>query len=127
VNAYIYNADIYCKDCGKVIKQRINGAPFGRNDDTGRFESVDEYDGVDSDQYPCGPYADGGGEADCPQHCGDCRVFLENPLTAHGVQYVEEAINEHHRAGRGDADVLREWAEFYCLDFEKQEKADEAL
>jgi len=28
-----------------------------------------------------GPYPDGGGEADAPQHCGGCGVFLENPLT----------------------------------------------
>jgi hypothetical protein len=34
----------------------------------------------DSDKFPKGPLADGGGESDCPQHCDTCGVFLENPL-----------------------------------------------
>lgn len=39
-------------------------------------------------------YSDGGGEADCPQHCANCGVPLENPLTSDGVQYVLEAAEE---------------------------------
>ncbi len=41
-----------------------------------------------------GPYPDGGGEADCPQHCAACGIPLENPLTSDGVTYVLDAIRE---------------------------------
>jgi hypothetical protein len=47
------------------------------------FTSESDYD---SDDLPKGPYADGGGEADTPQHCDDCRRFLENPLTGDGLK-----------------------------------------
>jgi len=59
----------------------------------------------DSDTYPQGPYADGGGESDTPAHCDVCGVFLENPLTPDGVEYVRELIR---------AEGNPTWAEFYA-------------
>jgi hypothetical protein len=93
MDAYIYNADIYCDDCTHDIMAGIM-----RGTDTG-----------DSSDYPQGPFDNGGGEADCPQHCGACGVFLENPLTADGYDYVREALAD----GTGDSDVLAEWRAFY--------------
>jgi hypothetical protein len=37
------------------------------------FTSESDYD---SDDLPKGPYAQGGGEADTPQHCEGCGQFL---------------------------------------------------
>ena len=54
-------------------------------------------------------FPNGGGEADAPQHCDSCGVFLENPLTDEGVQYVLEAIEE------GSGSCIAEWAAFYDL------------
>ena len=76
----------------------------------------------DSDDLPKGPYGDGGGEADSPQHCDGCRQFLENPLTGDGVVYVEDAIRDclsTNRVNRQTNDVIIEWADFYKdeLDF----------
>lgn len=88
MEAYIYNADIYCEDCAETIKATLTGP------DTG-----------DSDDYPQGPYPDGGGEADYPQHCGHCGEFLENSLTDNGANYVSEAV-----ANNGAPEV---WREFY--------------
>ena len=75
----------------------------------------------------CVAYSDGGGEADCPQHCCICDEPRENPLTDDGVEYVLEAIRQslseprserdtentntnslYHRARR--CDVVRDWA-----------------
>lgn len=105
---YIYAADIYCQQCGEAIRERIlqGFAP----DDPDR-----SYD------FPRGPYPDGGGEADCPLHCGagsDCHnaielldgskvgAWLENELTTDGIEYVSEAI-------LGDGDMAEIWAGFY--------------
>ena len=57
----------------------------------------------DSDDYPKGPYADGGGEADSPQFCAHCNAFLRNPLTADGLEYVR-----HNPASRDVLDFYRD-------------------
>ncbi len=44
----------------------------------------------DSDDFPKGPYPDGGGEADGPSYCDDCGKFLENDLTDDGLRSVVE-------------------------------------
>jgi len=114
MQAYIYCADIYCEDCGEKIREDIDReglAPADPDDETS----------YDSDEYPKGPYPDGGGEADCPQHCGSGEncinaielsdghkigAFLENPLTSDGVKYVQEAI-------QNGGEVAALWAEWY--------------
>lgn len=101
MNAYIYNADIYCEPC---IKKLI--AEIGPN--------VDEIE--DSDSYPQGPNPNGGGEADCPQHCGDCGSFLENPLTAEGYAYVEEQAKQNP-----NTPVTRNWLEFYDINVSEED------
>lgn len=97
MRAYIYQADIFCEDCGKRIRQELD-APANVADEAS----------YDSDEYPKGPYPEGGGEADSPHHCAsgpDCinaiyvgeskvGVPLENPLTADGVQYVKDSEGE---------------------------------
>ncbi len=120
MNAYVYCADLYCEECADEIKQRILNDVTARLDpkidaailrlekDLGielsdrTFERIrgmaikaalPDPDMCDSGEYPCGPYADGGGESDTPSHCGGCQEFLENPLTADGYQYVREHDN----------------------------------
>lgn len=62
-----------------------------------------------------GPHPNGGGDADCPQHCDACHVHLENPLTADGIEYVAERIADHAAdPSNGRADVIRQWREFYA-------------
>jgi len=79
MEAYIYQADIYCKECGEKLKLALDSP-----------ENPDDETTFDSDEYPKGPFCDGGGEADSPQHCADCKVPLENPLTADGEEYAKE-------------------------------------
>lgn len=137
MNAYIYNADIYCEDCGIAIKQQIRAEARAAKTKLSEYVELE-----DSDSYPQWA-SDGGGEADCPQHCGShgaclnafrpktesdigAGAFLENPLTTHGYDYVREAINEFHTSGRGCEDVLRLWAEHYDIEFEPATKDEGA-
>jgi len=97
VNTYIYQAALWCESCAAQIKNQIAWQNLPMDTD-------------DSDQYPQGPYGDGGGESDTPQHCDGCEVFLENPLTSDGYDYVVEAIGDSTVAL---TDTQRLWSGFY--------------
>lgn len=101
MDAYVYGADLYCADCGEDMLRDLSWWPQDRRDD--------------SDQYPQGPYANGGGAGDFPKHCGDCGVFLENPLTSDGYEYVKEKLHDWEVYGRGMAHILLLWATYYDL------------
>lgn len=107
MDVYVYKAGLLCAPCG-ILQQ--SAAKVHYRVKTGATRS-------DSDTYPQGPFSNGGGEADCPQHCDSCGEFLENPLTPDGVAYVTAALGE----GRGTAlrhrnqDVLNQWRAFYLL------------
>lgn len=107
MDAYIYQAALLCEVCADAVKEELDAERDG-------------FTGID-DEYPDGPYADGGGEADCPQHCDHCSVFLENPLTSYGYEYAREAI----QAGTGNADVLAEWASFYDINIPEKEEDEQ--
>ena len=87
MNAYIYQADLCCQDCGQKIIADLTRA--GKAPECPQDEST-----FDSDDFPKSAGDDGGGESDCPQHCSCCGVPLENPLTSDGVNYVLESIRE---------------------------------
>lgn len=119
---YMYKAALYCKECGEKIKQELalGGKAIPQNLDETQY---------DSDSYPKGPYPDGGGEADTPQHCDRCGRFLENPLTTDGYRYLREMVNEAQSRDGDDADddILRELIEFYPEAFEGPEYASEGM
>ena len=98
MDAYMYRAAFYCEDCIKDIKKSLAKPDYPKP--------------WDSDDYPAGPFEKGGGEADCPQHCDCCQVFLENPLTADGYAYVQEAAEEQIEKNR----VVSEWAKYYSFE-----------
>lgn len=77
---YVFQAALLCEECGVKTKAALD--KMGR----GPLEPDNEYT-WDSDDYPKGPYPDGGGEADCYQYCDKCGQFLDNPLTADGELY----------------------------------------
>lgn len=95
MEAYIYQSVFLCSDCALPLERGL--------------EDLGMTDNGDSNTYPQGPYSNGGGEADYPQHCASCNKFLENPLTTEGVAYVRAAIAE------GTGDVLATWADFYSI------------
>ena len=125
MNAYLYCGSLYCARC--IVEACIAHkllAPAARDIGAERaLNQAREANGwtsesdYDSNDFPKGPFADGGGESDTPSHCDDCNVFLENPLTFEGVAYVEETLREHRaKVGLSRAEeILSQWAEFYGL------------
>lgn len=95
MDAYIYKAALYCKACADEIYSSLPGIALTSDD---------------SEDCPQGPYSNGGGEADSPQYCDNCQVFLENPLTPEGMQYVKE------QAEASPNPVTEVWAEFYGVE-----------
>lgn len=101
MNAYIFQAALLCEDCAEQVKHELECPGDPENEST-----------WDSDDYPKGPFPDGGGEADSPHHCDHCDTFLQNPLTGEGVAYVREALEE---SGAYLTETEGEWADFYDI------------
>ena len=107
---YVYQADFICEDCAVDFLDRL-----GKNgcEDTG-----------DSDDYPQGPFESSLEESDSPQHCGQGEacinaesypgldrgvgLFLENALTADGMDYVKNVV----KANPNDS-LSQFWGKFY--------------
>ena len=96
MDAYLYKAALWCGPCiikalvaeRKAAPDAIDMLPAEALEQIVSANGFTAESDYDSDYLPKGPYADGGGEADTPQHCDGCRQFLENPLTCDGVVYV---------------------------------------
>ena len=112
---YVYAADIYCEACGASIRAQLDQAKQDYPETMGRAIPDDPADesSYDSDDYPKGPYPSDQNESDTPQHCGDWGVFLENPLTQAGCQYVASAIMDLFCDDGSNTVVLKEWYEYY--------------
>lgn len=112
MDAYVYRATLYCGDCAKEIKAELfeNDLAFGE-------KAPNDPIGVDSDDFPKGPYPDGGGEADSPQYCDGCGEFLENDLTTDGREMVLDSVADWLAWGgnRDDPDI-KSWIEFYDVE-----------
>lgn len=102
MDVYIHQAALLCAPCALGCL-----AHFSR--------SEIEAGADDSDKIPQGPYSDGGGEADSPQHCDACQCFLENPLTGDGLDYARDKVRDFDETGAGAASVIEEWREFYGI------------
>lgn len=121
MNVYMYAADLWCEDCGAKIIDELTAegnAP----------EDPEDECSFDSDDFPKGPYPNGGGESDSPNHCAagsDCinavdgnGVFLENPLTDVGREYVKSAAYKYYftKLPRAVNPPIPEWVKFYEID-----------
>lgn len=121
MNAYIFQAALLCADCAKTKQTTLDRIAAEHGNVNHDYRD-------DSDKYPQGPYGNGGGEADCPQYCDHCAMFLENPLTQDGMDYVRTAVLDAN-IGETNSDtawvdiadkaddachpVLAEWIRFY--------------
>ena len=109
MKVYTYQAALLCEDCGKTRQTTLTvqgRRPRGYPDETT----------YDSDQYPKGPFD--AADADAPQHCDKCGLFLENALTPEGIEYVRAKLAEFDKAlamlrHSSSANTLDQWREFY--------------
>lgn len=93
MRCFTYQAGLLCEMCGNLQAAMLDQE---HKPDTG-----------DSDDYPQGPFQVS--EADAPQHCEACGVFLENPLTNEGRAYLA-----HLSLGGRESPALDEWLGFYA-------------
>lgn len=106
---YIYKADVYCDDCGGMLRASLQSKP-----EDVPVDVLDHYS-YDSDDYPKEADIENK-ESDYPQHCAACHVFLQNPLTSEGYDYVKEKLNETGMQSiyQGNVSIsLKEWATWY--------------
>jgi hypothetical protein len=131
MDAYIYRAALWCGPCiikalvaeRKAAPGTIDMSPAEALEQIVSANGFTSEGHYDSDDLPKGPYAEGGGEADAPQHCDGCGQFLGNPLTVDGLIYVENMIRDYlttKKVSGAATDALIEWADFYA-DFYKDE------
>ena len=95
---YMFDGDVYCKPCGEAIAATLPDPDAW------------EREHPDSNSYPVA-YDSSEGEADSPEHCGKCGLFLERNLTEDGVRYVQDYVDTLC----GDTDITLLWGEFYGI------------
>jgi hypothetical protein len=132
MDVYLHNAALWCGPCiiKALVAQRkaapgaIDMLPAQALEQIVSANGYTSESDYDSDDLPKGPYADGGGEADTPQHCDGCGQFLGNPLTGDGLIYVEDALRRclttDKLIGVTNGAAV-DWADFYKdeLDFHR--------
>lgn len=102
MNAYIYQAELWCEDCARKEMAKLEAA--GK-----RPLRTDTESSYDSDDWPKGPIIEGGGAADSPRHCFGCCIHLQNPLTEEGLRYLEGELADKF----GEPEILQIWHDFY--------------
>lgn len=124
--AYIFQAEVWCDDCGKHIAERLKA------DGQEVPEDPEDHDSFDSDDFPKGPFPDDD-PADTPTHCAsddECinAVHLSfgrkvgaivSGLTEDGRKYALEKI----RLKPNDA-LMDLWVSHYDLNPEEADDVD---
>ena len=82
---YIYQADTYCKPCGKTLEKDMMQAGELRLD----YDDSNSWPQVESTLQ---------GETDYPDHCAKCEELLGLNLTTEGYEYIKEQAS--HEIGR---------------------------
>ena len=93
MDVYIFQAALWCEECGEAIRGRLteSGNAPGDAEDEGSY---------DSDDFPKGPFPDGGGEADTEQCCDGCGCVWHLPGHPEEVHQLvpRKATTSHHGA-----------------------------
>lgn len=111
--AFLFRAALHCETCARAY-MAAHAAPA--------WADLSDESSYDSDDWPKGPYPDGGGESDSPSHCDTCGEFLDNPLTPDGAAYVADLF----RRGdvRADLSALYRAAYPFALEPTESPNAD---
>jgi hypothetical protein len=125
--AYLYKAEFLCEECGEKVKAQLTAEGKAPKNPANERS-------FDSDDFPKGPYADGGGESDMIQNCGMCHKFLQNPLTQAGYRNLRWIIEDQKRRKQnkdilGNNRFIQEWIDFYpeAFDPENMKKSNQKI
>ena len=101
---YVYQAALYCEDCGVKIREDLTaeGKAPADPEDAGSY---------DSDDFPSGPTEEG--ESDSPSHCEGCKAFLESELTDAGADNLLQDFERVLRGERDACEVIATWCDHY--------------
>lgn len=125
---YVYQADVWCDDCGKKIMSQI-----AMENPKAVPEDVDDESSYDSGEWPK-EYDPEAESSDSPQNCADGECggqywvgykllsygkFLGGMLTAEGYKNLKEMLDEY-RPG-AIPEYAKEWAEFYGFEYHENE------
>lgn len=101
-DVYMFQGALYCENCGLAIQEKIRK-------DGKEPEDEDDERSFDSDDFPKGPFGDGGGEADSVHHCDSNErclnaielpcgskigAWLGNDLTGEGAEWLSNSIKK---------------------------------
>jgi len=106
MRVFIYQAALYCEDCGNHIRKVCALAGMAKH------INPDDESSYDSGEYPKGSYQPD--ESDSPQHCDSCGVFLENPLTDDGIAFVRSALKDQAAGLVCNDAALAIWRDYYA-------------
>ena len=112
---YIYQADVYCNDCGAAICASLKSQGKAPEDEM-------DHRSYNSDDYPKDADVEHN-ESDVPEHCAQCGKFMHNPLTSDGYRYVADALSQLPaltsivKLQEGGHSALAEWASWYGFDY----------
>lgn len=125
---FVFKAALWCESDGRAIRKEIERSG----------KSPEDQKHADSDDWPAGPYPDGGGEADSPQHCdagetcleaiklpygGKIGAWLGNDLTEEGVDATLEMVRDDlNRADEHARQVGRLWRRLYDNSFDDRQR-----
>ena len=97
MNVYSFRGTLICEECGNNLIEEKN-------------KILSSIDPEDENVYPQGPFSNGGGESDIPQHCDICHNFLENPLTPEGETHLKYIFSRDSHQSKNKID---QWKTFY--------------
>lgn len=133
MNVYTYQAALLCERCARSVLLKLNAEQSAADPDAKTFGELPQHastadlcrmvhDNGSGRELPDGPFPDGGGAADCPQHCDKCQAFLQNDLTDAGEAWLKQTMADAVTAGRITGTV-HQWAQFYGLRFDDAPRA----
>jgi hypothetical protein len=105
VVGYTYDAAMHCPDCtAKYAWGLMQG------DDVEILNAIENETLRDSENNPIHPVFDTDESGDSPDHCNDCRAFINTLWIGSTVDYAIEALADYLVNGDGSTQVLDEWA-----------------
>jgi hypothetical protein len=113
VVGYSYDADTHCVDCTRKYAEQNASLDEMFKEFYPSSVDIDRLIETmsDSEGNPLHPIFEIDEAGDCPTHCGDCGVFIDDSWNGDTMNYAACAIEAYVVNHEGNAEVLDVWAE----------------